>query len=132
WAPAVRLRPSTQPAPTPVHYAAHVHIAFYAPDTRRPAAEYSSPPPLIKGIRGQVPAAARRALCRRTVALAVHAIVIMPGMADYRHSLIVVACATLCATQGCVPLAMTAAGVGMATGVSHTLGGIGYKSFAAP
>src|SRR5207244_10469387 len=46
--------------------------------------------------------------------------------------LIVVACATLCATQGCVPLAMTAAGVGMATGVSHTLSGIVYKTFAAP
>jgi Protein of unknown function (DUF3568) len=33
---------------------------------------------------------------------------------------------------GCVPLALTAAGVGMATGTSHTLGGIVYKTFAAP
>lgn len=32
---------------------------------------------------------------------------------------------------GCVPLALTAAGVGMATGVSHTLGGIVYKTFTA-
>jgi len=33
---------------------------------------------------------------------------------------------------GCVPLALTAAGVGLATGTSHTLGGIVYKTFAAP
>ncbi|SRR2546430_8176839 len=33
---------------------------------------------------------------------------------------------------GCIPLALTAAGVGMASGVSHTLGGIVYKTFAAP
>ena len=33
---------------------------------------------------------------------------------------------------GCVPLALTAAGVGMATGVSHALGGIVYKTFSAP
>ena len=36
------------------------------------------------------------------------------------------------ATSGCVPLALTAGGVGMASGVSHTLGGIVYKTFAAP
>ena len=35
-------------------------------------------------------------------------------------------------TSGCVALGMTAAGVGMAAGVSHTLGGIVYKTFAAP
>ena len=34
--------------------------------------------------------------------------------------------------SGCVPLALTAVGVGMATGVSHTLGGIVYKTFSAP
>jgi len=34
--------------------------------------------------------------------------------------------------SGCIPLALTATGVGMATGVSHTLGGIVYKTFAAP
>jgi hypothetical protein len=43
----------------------------------------------------------------------------------------------LCATTiaflpGCAAVAVTAAGVGMATGVSHTLGGIVYKTFAAP
>ena len=36
------------------------------------------------------------------------------------------------ALGGCIPLALTAAGVGMATGTSHTLGGIVYKTFAAP
>ena len=43
--------------------------------------------------------------------------------------IVVVASASL---TGCVPLALTAAGVGMATGTSHTLGGIVYKTFAAP
>ena len=33
---------------------------------------------------------------------------------------------------GCAAVAVTAVGVGMATGVSHTLGGIVYKTFAAP
>lgn len=33
---------------------------------------------------------------------------------------------------GCAPVALTALGVGMATGVSHTLGGIVYKTFTAP
>ena len=33
---------------------------------------------------------------------------------------------------GCVPVAITALGVGMATGVSHTLGGIVYKTFTSP
>lgn len=33
---------------------------------------------------------------------------------------------------GCVPLALTAVGVGMATEVSHTLGGMVYKTFTAP
>ena len=44
-------------------------------------------------------------------------------------------CATVAAIVllgGCVPLALTAAGVGMATGVSHALGGIVYKTFSAP
>jgi len=36
------------------------------------------------------------------------------------------------ALSGCVPMALTAAGVGMATGVSHTLGGIVYKTFTVP
>ena len=34
--------------------------------------------------------------------------------------------------SGCAAVALTAAGVGMATVVSHTLGGIVYKTFAAP
>jgi hypothetical protein len=39
---------------------------------------------------------------------------------------------TLCVLPGCAAVALTAVGVGMATGVSHTLGGIVYKTFAAP
>jgi Protein of unknown function (DUF3568) len=43
------------------------------------------------------------------------------------------ACATTLAfLPGCAAVAVSAAGVGMATGVSHTLGGIVYKTFAAP
>lgn len=34
--------------------------------------------------------------------------------------------------SGCAPVAITALGVGMATGVGHTLGGIVYKTFTAP
>ena len=34
--------------------------------------------------------------------------------------------------QGCAAVALTAAGVGMATAVSHTLGGYVFKTFAAP
>jgi len=33
---------------------------------------------------------------------------------------------------GCVPVAVTAAGVGMATGLSHTLSGMVYKTFTTP
>ena len=33
---------------------------------------------------------------------------------------------------GCAPIAITAFGVGAATGVQHTLGGIAYKTFTAP
>jgi len=33
---------------------------------------------------------------------------------------------------GCAPVAITALGVGMATGVSHQLGGIVYKTFTTP
>ena len=43
------------------------------------------------------------------------------------------AAALLCLLlEGCAAVALTAVGVGMATGVSHTLGGIVYKTFAAP
>ena len=40
--------------------------------------------------------------------------------------------ASVALLPGCAAVAVTAAGVGMATGVSHTLGGIVYKTFAAP
>lgn len=45
-----------------------------------------------------------------------------------------VASAAACALGlgGCVPVALTALGVGMATGVSHQLGGMVYKTFTAP
>ena len=33
---------------------------------------------------------------------------------------------------GCVPLAITGAGVGAAAGVTHTMGGITYRTFTAP
>jgi len=34
--------------------------------------------------------------------------------------------------QGCVAVGLTALGVGMATGVSHTLSGMVYKTFSSP
>ena len=36
------------------------------------------------------------------------------------------------ALNGCVAVGLTALGVGMATGVSHTLGGMVYKTFTTP
>jgi hypothetical protein len=36
------------------------------------------------------------------------------------------------ALQGCVAVGLTALGVGMATGVSHTLSGMVYKTFTTP
>ena len=36
------------------------------------------------------------------------------------------------AITGCAPVALTAMGIGMSTGVSHTLGGIVYKTFTLP
>ena len=39
---------------------------------------------------------------------------------------------SLSALPGCAAVALTAGGVGMGTAVSHTLGGIVYKTFAAP
>ena len=62
-----------------------------------------------------------------------HANVIIDGMQTARSWILraaVVAFAT--ALSGCAAVALTAVGVGMATGVSHTLGGIVYKTFAAP
>jgi hypothetical protein len=39
---------------------------------------------------------------------------------------------TLWLFSGCVPLALTAAGIGGATAVNHALGGVTYKTFTAP
>jgi hypothetical protein len=39
---------------------------------------------------------------------------------------------TSLATSGCVAVGLTALGVGMATGVSHTLSGMVYKTFTNP
>ena len=66
-----------------------------------------------------------------------HANVIMVGMTSLmrshtRHCLAATLLIASVAVSGCVAVALTAAGVGMATGVSHTLGGIVYKTFAAP
>lgn len=33
---------------------------------------------------------------------------------------------------GCMPMAITAAGVGAAAGVTHTMGGVTYRTFTAP
>jgi len=40
--------------------------------------------------------------------------------------------ALIATLSGCAAVALTAGGVGLSTGVSHTLGGIVYKTFAAP
>ena len=45
---------------------------------------------------------------------------------------IALALAAVAHLSGCAAVALTAAGVGMATAVSHSLGGIVYKTFAAP
>jgi len=43
-----------------------------------------------------------------------------------------VSVAAIAMLSGCAAVALTAGGVGLSTGVSHTLGGIVYKTFAAP
>jgi hypothetical protein len=61
-----------------------------------------------------------------------HAVVIIGGMrCVVSRRLAALLCAVLL-LPGCAAVALTAAGVGMATAVSHTLGGIVYKTFAAP
>jgi hypothetical protein len=40
--------------------------------------------------------------------------------------------AAIALLPGCAAVALTVGGVGLATGVSHTLGGIVYKTFSAP
>ncbi|HEX6138613.1 MAG TPA: DUF3568 family protein [Casimicrobiaceae bacterium] len=49
-----------------------------------------------------------------------------------RFPVALLAASALIVLPGCAAVALTAVGVGMATGVSHTLGGIVYKTFAAP
>ena len=49
-----------------------------------------------------------------------------------RRILMALACAATIPLGGCVAVGLTALGVGMATGVSHTLGGIVYKTFTLP
>lgn len=48
------------------------------------------------------------------------------------RSRIAISLVAACLLGGCAPVALTALGVGMATGVSHTLGGMVYKTFTAP
>lgn len=49
-----------------------------------------------------------------------------------RRILVALTCAATIPLGGCVAVGLTALGVGMATGVSHTLGGIVYKTFSLP
>jgi hypothetical protein len=56
----------------------------------------------------------------------------MPNDRPSRYLLTAAVAASFLTLSGCAAVALTAAGVGMATGVSHTLGGIVYKTFAAP
>ena len=55
-------------------------------------------------------------------------------MADNMKKTAVVAVLALgsLSLQGCVAVGLTALGVGMATGVSHTLSGMVYKTFSSP
>ena len=55
-------------------------------------------------------------------------------MADNMKKTAVVAVLALgsLSLQGCVAIGLTALGVGMATGVSHTLSGMVYKTFSSP
>jgi len=46
-------------------------------------------------------------------------------------AMILAACMAV-SLAGCAPVALTALGVGMATGVGHTLGGMVYKTFTTP
>jgi hypothetical protein len=56
----------------------------------------------------------------------------MDGKLPRRIVPLLLVVASLVVLPGCAAVALTAVGVGMATGVSHTLGGIVYKTFAAP
>lgn len=54
------------------------------------------------------------------------------NMKVVRGMLLGFTCLSLIPLGGCVAVGLTALGVGMATGVSHTLGGIVYKTFSLP
>jgi hypothetical protein len=49
-----------------------------------------------------------------------------------KRTVIGVLCASAFFLNGCVAVGLTALGVGMATGVSHTLSGMVYKTFTTP
>src|SRR5258705_9464774 len=54
----------------------------------------------------------------------------VPGMAA--RALLVCVFATLALLTGCEPFSIAAMGVGGGAAVSHTLGGINYRTFTAP
>ena len=49
-----------------------------------------------------------------------------------KNKALAIVVASALALQGCVAVGLTALGVGMATGVSHTLSGMVYKTFTTP
>lgn len=49
-----------------------------------------------------------------------------------KKTILVVLALSSLSLGGCAAVALTALGVGMATGVGHTLGGMVYKTFTAP
>jgi hypothetical protein len=57
---------------------------------------------------------------------------ILIGIRQVKTKFLATAFAAAFLLQGCVGVALTAAGVGMATSVSHTLSGMVYKTFTAP
>ena len=53
------------------------------------------------------------------------------GQGQMKRTIAMLLTLSLPALGGCVAVGLTALGVGMATGVSHTLGGMVYKTFTA-
>jgi FlaG/FlaF family flagellin (archaellin) len=53
-------------------------------------------------------------------------------MARMKRTLAIALAVSAFSLNGCVAVGLTALGVGMATGVSHTLSGIVYKTFTTP
>ena len=56
----------------------------------------------------------------------------MPIMLHMNKTVIGVTMMSSLVLSGCVAVGLTALGVGMATGVSHTLSGMVYKTFTTP